>query len=192
MSKKKIVKIDKDEEIIHTSDDIVPEGDLSGASEKLKKIQKKLKECEQERQEYLDGWQRSRADLVNREKAAVLEKEQAIARGKEALFFEFFSVLDSFDMAFSNKNAWEKIDHNWRVGIEQIHAQALRVFKEAGISAIDDSGVSFNPHLHEPVGTETVSERNKDGHVLKVVQKGYRKGERVLRPARVIIGKFNT
>ncbi|MBI2618448.1 nucleotide exchange factor GrpE [Candidatus Kaiserbacteria bacterium] len=192
MSRKKNAKIDKDEEIIHTvGDDFVPEDDIAGASEKLKKIQKKLKECEKERQEYLDGWQRARADLVNRERDVGVEKEHAITRAQESIFIKLLPILDSFDMAFSHKEAWEKIDQNWRAGIEQIYAQAVRVFREAGIAVIDESGVPFDAHLHEPIETETVSDRKKDWYVLKVVQKGYRKGTHVLRAARVIIGKFN-
>ena len=72
MPKKKSAKIDKKSEREHNiDDDIVLEEDSIGVSDKIKKVQKKLKECEKERQEYLNGWQRARADAVNREKDPV-------------------------------------------------------------------------------------------------------------------------
>jgi len=190
MPKKKSTKIDNSEELEHNVDnDIVLEDDSLGVPDKIKKIQKKLKECEKERQEYLDGWQRARADSVNREKDVVLERGKAISRAEERIFTELFPILDSFDMAFSNKELWEKVDKEWRVGIEHIHTQATKIFEQAGISDIDAIG-EFNPHMHEPMGIEEVHNEDEDGQVIKVLQKGYSRGENILRPAKVIIGKF--
>ncbi|NQV93396.1 nucleotide exchange factor GrpE [Candidatus Kaiserbacteria bacterium] len=190
MPKKKFTKIDNDNDLEHNiTDDIVLEDDSEGVSDKIKKIQKKLKECEKERQEYLDGWQRARADAVNKEKETVLERERAVSRAEIRAYSELFPVLDSFDMAFSNKELWEKVDKDWRVGIEHIYTQAIRIFESAGISTIDAEGV-LDPHLHEPIQVKEVDAEKDDGHILSVVQKGYIKGELVLRPAKVIIGKF--
>ena len=190
MTKKKSTKIDSDKESgYNVDDDIVPEEDSFGASGKLKKVQKKLKECEKERQEYLNGWQRSRADAVNQNKETALERERVISRAEVNIFKELFPILDSFDMAFSNKEAWEKVDKDWRVGIERIHAQVNRILEQAGISVIDTIGV-FNAHTHEPVKIEKVEKKENDNCILTVIQKGYCMGDHVLRPAKVIIGKF--
>jgi molecular chaperone GrpE len=190
MPKKKPIKIDNNEELEHNVDnDIVLEDDSIGIPGKIKKIQKKLKECEKERSEFLDGWQRARADSVNREKEAVLEREKAVSRAEERIFTELFGVLDSFDMAFSNKELWEKVDSQWRVGIEHIYTQATEIFEKAGISNIETEG-EYDPLLHEPMKEEEVSSEKEDGRILKVLQKGYRRGDNVLRPAKVIIGKF--
>ncbi|MFC1731745.1 nucleotide exchange factor GrpE [candidate division KSB1 bacterium] len=190
MPKKKSVKIDNSSELEHNiDDDIVLEDDSISVPEKIKKIQKKLKECEKERQEYLNGWQRARADSVNREKETTLEREKAVSRAETRVFTELFPILDSFDMAFSNKELWEKVDKDWRVGIEHIFTQATGIFEQAGISVISAEG-EYDPHLHEPIKTEEVEVEGDDGRILKVIQKGYQKEDIVLRPAKVIIGKF--
>ena len=173
----------------NTEDEIVLEDDSISVSDKVKKIQKKLKECEKDRQDYLDGWQRARADAVNREKESISEREKAISRAQEEVFIELFPILDSFDMAFSNKEAWEKVDKDWRTGIEQIYSQITRTFEQAGISVIETEG-EFDPNIHEPVKVERVDEEKENGQILTTIQKGYQKGDRVLRTAKVIIGKF--
>jgi len=190
MPKKKPVKIDNNNELGHNiDDDIVLEEDSQGVSDKVKKIQKKLKECEKERQEYLDGWQRARADSVNKGRKATLEREKAVSRRELEIFTELFPILDSFDMAFSNKETWEKVDKDWRVGIEHIFTQTTRIFEQAGISVVNvEEG--FDPNLHEPIKVEEVESEEDDGRILKVIQKGYCKGDTVLRPAKVIIGKY--
>ena len=190
MPKKKSTKIDNNQNLEHnTGDELVLEDDSVSISDKVKKIQKKLKECEKDRQEYLDGWQRARADAVNREKEFISERERAISRVQEGVFTELFPILDSFDMAFSNKESWERVDKDWRTGIEQIYSQITRTFEQAGISVIETEG-EFDPNLHEPVKMEEVNKEEEDGHILTTIQKGYQKGDCVLRPARVIIGKF--
>ncbi|MEX0652332.1 MAG: nucleotide exchange factor GrpE [Candidatus Paceibacterota bacterium] len=184
--KKKPEKNFIEEELV---DDVTFEDDSVGISDKIKKVQGTLKECEKERQEYLDGWQRARASLVNREKELLEEKSQAISRTELRVFSELFPVLDSFDMAFSNKDAWGNVDKEWRVGIEHIYTQALRIFEQAGITEINAEGL-FDPQLHEPIQTEVVESEEVAGRIIKVAQKGYRKGDTILRPAKVVIGIF--
>ena len=190
MPKKRSSKIDNDNDLGHNiTDDIVLEDDSESISGKVKKIQKKLKECEKERQEYLDGWQRARADAVNKEKEAVLERERAVSRAELKAYSELFPVLDSFDMAFSNTELWEKVDKEWRVGIEHVYTQAVRIFEAVGILVISTDG-ELDTRIHEPVQVKEVDIEEDDGRILTVIQKGYIKGEHVLRPAKVIIGKF--
>lgn len=190
MPKKKSKRNDNIEELTNSVlDDVVLEDDSIGVSGKIKKIQKRLRECEQERQEYLNGWQRARADIVNREKELLLERDQAVSRAVTDAFIEVFPILDSFDMAFSNKEAWEKVDKDWRMGVEQIYTQAIQVLKQAGISVIKVDGV-FDPRIHEQVQIREVDNKKDDGRILSEIQKGYRKGDHILRPAKVVIGKF--
>jgi len=190
MIKKKLTKIDNDKKTEqNTDEEIVLEEDSSDISGKIKKLQNKIKWCEKERQEYLDGWQRSRADFVNREKTVVLEREKAVTKAQEDIFVKLFPILDSFDMAFLNKDAWEKLDKDWRIGVEQIYSQTKRIFEQEGIFEIENER-EFNPDLHEPVNITEVEDESHDGQIITVVQKGYIKGDKVLRPTKVIIGKF--
>lgn len=192
MPKKRTEKTkQKDIDIDSLEDDVVLEDEGATSSDKLKKVQKKLKECEAERQEYLDGWQRARADLVNREKEAQNDRTRLAERAQDEVFEGLFPILDSFDMAFANKEVWESVDKNWRVGIEHIYTQTLQLLKDSGISVIDSVGVKEDPSVHESVQVETVNSKEEDGSVLRILQKGYQRGDRVLRPAKVIIGKIS-
>ncbi len=169
--------------------DITVEDDSVSVSGKLKKLQKKLKNCEKERQDHLNGWQRARADAVNKDKDSLLERERAVSRAEINIFTSLLPILDSFDMAFSNKEAWEKVDANWRSGIEQIYIQAINIFEQLGVSVINTSD-AFDPQKHETVQTEDVKDEKDEDSILSVAQKGYERGDIVLRPAKVIIGKF--
>ena len=111
MPKKKISKIDTENEVDQNVDDIVAEDELgTTTADALKKLRKRLKECEQERQEYLLGWQRARADAVNREREWAKESARVREAQKEDLVRSFLPLFDSFDMAFANQEAWNKVE----------------------------------------------------------------------------------
>src|SRR3990167_8544306 len=92
------------------------EGGESNPAFLVKKLRQKIKELEEKNQEYLIGWQKERADSVNLRKRLDEEKKEYAKFAKEDISTELISVLDSFDSAFKNKEAWEKVDENWRQG----------------------------------------------------------------------------
>ena len=183
----------KNEELNNTdepADDVVFEdmdevGDEITLKTKLKKLRDELKQTQKERMEYLTGWQRSQADYVNLKK----EADERLARGKEIgkenILFSILPVLDSFDMAMGNREAWERVDANWRKGIEYIHGSFITALTENNISAIDQVGVPFDPNLHQAVETIPTDDAAQDHMIESIIQKGYKMGDRVLRPARV-------
>ena len=168
------------------------ETEFEGVSQndKIKKLRQELKEAKAQSQEYLTGWQKERADFANYKAEEDKKRSERIASLKLNLISDFFPVLDSFDMAFANKDAWEKVDSAWRTGVEYIHTQFMNTLDQYGISLIDQTGVPFNPNLHDPV--ERVPVENEDQHdtIIKIIQKGYRSGDVVLRPAKVNVGNY--
>src|SRR3989304_9814155 len=112
-------------------------GDLAGAQDKLKKLKEKLKTCQKEKQEYLDGWQKERADFQNCKKDEDKRRADYMNYAKERFAFELLPVLDSYDMAFQNKEAWEKVDKNWRMGVEYIHQQLLKILSDYGVTEME-------------------------------------------------------
>ena len=187
MVKKQTAKIKETEQI----EDIVFEDGSDVIGKKVTLLKKKLRECEKERREYLNGWQRARADAINREKEMSDEKIYITARVREEMIVHLFPILDSFDMAFSNKKAWSAVDENWRVGVEHIYSQVLKILEAGEVEIISPLNEKFNPKMHEPMEIKEVHNKKDDDKVLQVTQKGYRVGERVLRPAKVVIGKLN-
>jgi molecular chaperone GrpE len=166
---------------------VVEEEDLQGL---IKKLKEKIKICEKEKQEYMDGWQRERADFVNYKKRMELEKVETIKYANENLVSELLTVIESFDMAFSNKEAWEKVDKNWRVGVEYIHTQFMKVLKENNLKELNPIGEKFDPTYHVAEETREVSDEKEDGKIIEVKKKGYSLNDRILVAPNVVVGEF--
>src|SRR3989338_4076705 len=107
------IELDNDSQDL--DDSVVAEENAALA---VKKLREKLKICEQERQEYLSGWQRAKADLINARKRDEEGMRELAKFANEGLIVELIPVLDSFEMAMKNKEAWDKVEKNWRVGVE--------------------------------------------------------------------------
>ncbi len=168
-------------------DDIVilSEEDGETIEAKLKAIRVKLKKCALERQEYLAGWQRAKADLINGKKENEKWREEFISFANRNLIDELLPVVDSFNMAFSNKEVWEGVPKNWRSGIEHIYTQLFGVLGRHGIEAVGTSGEVFNPELHVAIETVNTLNKDDDGKVAEVLQTGFKLKNKVVRPARV-------
>lgn len=164
----------------------------------LKKLRADIKTLQKEKAEYLTGWQKERADFLNYKKGEDERRAMISESLRERILGEFLTVMDSFNMAFANKEAWEKVDENWRRGVEYIYAQLNTVFENYGVMAFGEVGEVFDPSLHNPVAM-TKAEKPEDDHKISlVIQKGYKMGDpsnsggqgRVIRPARVNVFEY--
>ncbi len=156
----------------------------------LKKLRNDLKQARKEKEEYLVGWQKERADFANYKKQEEDRKAMFSESMRERILSRFLSVMDSFNMAFANREAWEKVDANWRKGVEYIHSQMNTVFEEYGVFEIGKVGEVFDPNIHESLEMVDTNEKDKNHTIASVIQKGYKIGDRVLRPARVNVFEF--
>lgn len=171
------------------------EGNPVSKKDTDKKIRTELKLCKKERDEYLTGWQRSKADYINLQKEISESKLIASDSAKEKFLLEILQVLDSFDMAFSNKESWEKVDENWRKGIQYIYQQFNQSLDNLGISHINTVDIDFDPNLHEPIDTVSTENIELEHKVAHIIQSGYKmknwqNKEKVIRPAKVKVYKF--
>jgi molecular chaperone GrpE len=179
---------DKDDIVQEDIDDsVVAEEALADT---VKNLRTKLKECEKERKEYLDGWQRAKADLVNARKRDEEERKEFIKLSNERLIEELIPALESFGMAFANKEAWEKVDKNWRMGVEYIYSQLKKALEENGLAEINPVGKKFDPSRDEASEYVPVDDEKQDHIVISVVQKGYTLNGKVLRPPKVKVGEW--
>lgn len=171
------------------SDDVQFESTEDGSTENqalaLKKMREKLRVCEVEKKEYLDGWQRMRADFANARKEEDARRGDLIKFASEGLVEDILPILDSFSMAFSNKEAWEKVDANWRKGVEYIHTQLLSVLGSRGLTEIGVVGEKIDPRLHVAIEVIPPEGNKQEDVVAEVIQKGYRLHSKVIRPAKV-------
>ncbi|MFA6586197.1 MAG: nucleotide exchange factor GrpE [Candidatus Paceibacterota bacterium] len=157
----------------------------------IKKLRADLKACKLEKEEYLTGWQKERADFINYKKQEEDRKINFSESVRERILTRFLSVLDSFNMAFSNKEAWEKVDENWRKGVEYIHAQLNTVFEEYDVKEIGEVGENFDPNIHQSIEMTKTNKKEDNHKISEVIQKGYKLGDRVIRAARVNVFEYD-
>jgi molecular chaperone GrpE len=171
-------------------EDVNDEGEIDQKAT-IKKLREKLKKLEEEKKEYLDLSQRTRADYANFKKevegARVSDRKFATKRFIE----ELLPVLDAYDMAQGNKEAWEKVDQNWRVGIEYIFNQLKSVLEKEGVVQFGKIGDTFDPNLHESMESVKVTDESLHDTIVRILQNGYRMHDTVIRPARVHVGRFD-
>ena len=136
-----------------------------------------------ERDEYLDLAQRVQADFENYRKRAAREQERLVAHAHERLVRELLPILDDLERALE---AAERHEEAQLVEGVKLVEQALRTaLHKEGLVEIETDG-AFDPHVHEALLTKP-SDHVEPGSVLEVVQRGYRVGDKVVRPARVIV-----
>jgi molecular chaperone GrpE len=162
-------------------------GDELKDKAKLKKLKDELKESQKERMEYLTALQRARADYANLQKESAENGSRIKDRTTENIISDFLKIADSFDMAMSNKDVWNAIDSTWRVGVEYIYQQLQAIFSDYGVVSYAKEGDVFDPALHTSITTEKTDDESKDHMIARVIQKGYRLKDRVIRPAQVVV-----
>ena len=182
------------EEIVPSPEEIAEEidfepeeefGSVGAAQAKIKKLRTELKEAQTKRDEYLDGWQRAKADAINMKKELAHDGIRMAARVKQGLIEDLLPSLDSFDMAYGSP-AWESVDPTWRGGIDGIRNQLIDMLVRNGVERFGKAGDVYSPFLHEAV-QETTDLPGDPGSIVRVLRSGYKAGENVLRPAQVIV-----
>jgi molecular chaperone GrpE len=172
-----------------TPDAVQMEAAASAAetSDLVEGLRKELEEAKTQSAEYLDGWQRARAEFVNYKKR--MEKEQAEAYQNAAgrIIARYLDVLDDFDRAMKDQPA-EGEAGKWAEGVALIYRKFQNILEAEGVTHIEAEGQPFDPNLHEAV-THEDSDDHAAEHVIQVLRQGYKLGDRVIRPALVRVAK---
>jgi molecular chaperone GrpE len=154
----------------------------SRADSKVQKVKKELEAAKREKQEYLDGWQRAKADYVNALKRFEDEKKAASEQGIVKAVKALMPAYDALERAKSSGELPE--------GFAGIAKQLESAFIGFGLKTLGESGEPFDPSKHEALGTDATDDKKKDDTVSAVLEQGYAIGESVLRPARVRVFQF--
>ena len=131
---------------------------------------------------YLDLAQRLQAELENVRKRAARDIAQAGQRAKANLVRELLPIVDNLERALATANPEE--DH-LAEGVRLVHVELINTLERNGIKAFDPAGEQFDPNVHEAISMREGD--NGSGIVLDVVEKGYKLGDNVIRPARVVV-----
>ena len=157
------------------------------AEDELESLQKEVEELRAKADEYLDGWQRARADFTNYKKRVERDQEQVYQAASARVLKRFLEVLDDLDRALKNRPQ-EGEGAAWAEGIELVSRKFHGILEAEGVQQMDAQGQYFDPNLHEAI-TQEESEEYESGQVIEVVKSGYLAGDKVLRPALVRVAK---
>ena len=144
---------------------------------------KSCEKCE----EYLAGWKRALADYDNLQKDLARERAELRSRLKQDVATQLIAVLDNFDQAAKFKPAGlSKELEVWLTGLMHVKSQFEGVMRDLGLEMYGSPGETFDAHLHD-AGGERMEEGKADHEILEIVQRGWKLGDKVVRPAKVII-----
>ncbi len=172
-----------DADVAAETPDAAPPDDLRAEVERLRA---ELAEQREAAERYLRNWQRAQADFANFKRRAEQERNEHVRRASEEFIAAVLPVLDDLERAFLSLPP-ELLSLTWLEGIALIDRKLRAELEAHGLVEIAAAGEPFDPALHEAVMQEEV-ESERAGQVLAVFQRGYRLGDRVLRPALVKVG----
>jgi molecular chaperone GrpE len=151
--------------------------------EAIEKLKKELAESQSKAEEYLDGWQRSRAEFANYKKRIERDQNETYLRAAGSIVKRYLEVVDDLELALKNRPQ-EGDGVPWSNGIELIYRKLINILDSEGVKPMQVQGQPFDPNLHEAISLEP-SDTVPSGHVTEVLKQGYLLGEKVLRPALV-------
>jgi molecular chaperone GrpE len=160
------------------------------AADDLETVRAELAEIEQKADEYLRLAQRTQADFVNYRRRIEEERAQQMRDANLSYVKRLLPVLDDFERAMASGTPAE-LESNWGKGIQLVERNLRGLLTADDVQRIDVEGAEFDPREHEAVGSQPSADV-AEGHVLHVVRPGYRKGDRIIRPAQVVVASRPT
>jgi len=159
-----------------------PEQTVADVAE-ITALQERIEALEKESQTNLDGWQRARAEFTNYKRRTTQELADSKQKGALEAITKFLQVIDDFERAVENIPQ-ELVEDPWVNGTALILKNMEKILDQYNVEPMDPVGEEFDPNQHEAVVMED-SDEYESGVVTATLQKGYRSGDRVLRPALV-------
>jgi molecular chaperone GrpE len=154
------------------------------AEKAIAELEERLALLERERDELIEDLKRVAADFDNYRKRVARDQAALVERAHERVVKELLPVLDDLERALVA--AEEHEEAKLEEGVRLVHRELRDALAKEGLVEIETEG-EFDPHVHEALLTQPSEE--SDGAILQVIQKGYRLGDRVLRPARVVVSQ---
>lgn len=128
------------------------------------------------------------AEFDNYRKRTERERREIVERAAEGVLSDLLPIVDDFERALAVEPD-ESAVSAYRAGVELIHRQLLDLLARRGVTPIEALGQDFDPHLHQAVATEPVTNGHRDGEIVEELRRGYRLGDRLLRPSIVKVAK---
>ncbi|MBQ6419186.1 MAG: nucleotide exchange factor GrpE [Synergistaceae bacterium] len=169
-----------DEEKLESEEELEPEITEDDSQSEAEKLKQEIESLKVEIKTV-------RADFYNFRQRTIKERQETRTRAREEVITAMLPVLDNLDRALS---ASSDDPAGIVKGVEMVQRQFVNVLEGLGVSIIKSEGENFDPSLHDASGTEKVDDPELDGKIITEQLKGYRTKDRVLRPAKVTVGKI--
>jgi molecular chaperone GrpE len=150
-------------------------------------LQNELAATQTKANDYLEGWQRARADFTNYKKRVEREQSQIYQNAAGSILKRYLGIIDDLERALKSRPQ-NGDGAAWAEGIELIYRKLLSILESEGIQPMEAEGKLFDPNLHEAIMSED-SDTHESGQIIEVLQQGYTLGDKVLRPAMVRVAR---
>ena len=151
----------------------------------ISELQQKLEAEQKKSEEYLDALRRAQADFINYKRRSMQEQQEARAAAEAAVIERLLPLLDDLGRALEAAPA-EYADQPWVEGIFLVRKRLFAALEQLGVRQVGKVGEVFDPHVHDALMTQSGSDAPM-GTVVQVTRSGYALGERIIRPAQVIV-----
>lgn len=154
-------------------EEIISEDDSAEGLGTVKRLRERLEKAIAEKQEYLEGWQRARADFANFKRQETVIHADREGRIRSDVIEQLLPGLDALELALKHQTTKE---------LSLIESQFLKALQRIGIERYGSVGEVFDPHLHE-----ALAQRSDEHKIISIERSGYKAGDKIIRPAQVII-----
>jgi len=150
----------------------------------ISRLQAQVDSLTAEKASLYDQLLRRHAEFDNYRKRVERERAETYQRGRDDVLLQFLPVVDNFERALTSLETSEGDAEALRHGVELIHRQFKDALSKFGLEPVEAVGQAFDPHVHEAVTTEA-TDKHEENTVIEEFQRGYKIGDRLLRPAKV-------
>jgi len=164
----------------------VERGEVEEA-EDLESLKKALEEAKEKSEKYLANWQRAEADFINYKRRSEQERAEMAGFANAILITDLLPILDDLERALEAACTADQFDC-LKEGLELVHRRFCDALEREGVERIEDIGHQFDPNFHEAV-LQVDDPEACSNTVVSVVQKGYKLGNKILRPSQVVVAK---
>ena len=176
---------DQQDSVGAVAEEVEAAPELEGSQQDIiGQLQAQIDALTAEKASLYDKLVRRQADLENYRKRVERERSELYQHGRDDVLLQFLPVVDNFERALSSLETSEGDAEALRHGVELIHKQFTDALSKFGLETVEAVGQTFDPHVHEAVTTEA-TDKHKENTVIEEFQRGYRIGDRLLRPSKV-------
>jgi molecular chaperone GrpE len=171
-----------------SKDDKKAEKKIEELESRMKTLQQEIEQLKTEKQDLFEQLQRVGADYANYQKRTAKQIADSVAYEKRSIIRSILPSIDNFEHALTHARATQGDDDNLVKGIQLVFTHLLDAMKAHGVERIDAVGKAFNPGEHEAM-MQKYDPQAEDNTVLEVYLAGYKMGDQVIRPCKVIVNK---